>query len=138
MSNNKDDKKNDLIKEIKVSEIFDGNDKYIVPIYQRNYAWDNDEIKQLINDINDTIDNPNSNDKHYYLGTLIVNKQKGNSNLYEVIDGQQRLTTLYLLKKFLDKEIKKENFDEKADKLQFEARDKYKRTFQLSDLSIDN
>lgn len=108
---------NETVKELKVSEIFNDDTQYIVPIYQRNYAWENDEIEQLIKDIEDV------KDKNYYLGTLIVNEQK--NNLFEVIDGQQRLTTLYLIKKYFNKD-----FDKNADKLQFEAREKYKRTFQ--------
>lgn len=116
--------KENPINEIKVSEIFD-NSQYMVPIYQRNYAWENDEIKQLIDDINDAITQDN---KKYFLGTLIVNKRK--NGIFEVIDGQQRLTTLYLIKKYIDA-----NFDPNADKLQFEAREKYKRTFQAQDLN---
>lgn len=119
----------DLINEIKISEIFD-DAQYIVPIYQRNYAWNNREIEQLIDDINDAIKNENKdaeNDKNYFLGTLIVDNKE--NNLYEVIDGQQRLTTLYLLKKFLERD-NKDLFDSNADKLLFEAREKYKRTLQ--------
>ena len=72
---------------IPVSRIF-SNVHYEVPIYQRNYAWDSDQIEQLIEDIMST-------DDDYFLGNLIVN-QKDN-NVYEVIDGQQRLTTLSLI-----------------------------------------
>lgn len=112
---------------IPVSDIFN-NSRYIVPIYQRNYAWGNDEINQLIDDINDTI---TQDDDKYYLGTLIVNRQKNGT--FEVIDGQQRLTTLYLIKKYCDN-----GFDPDACKLLFEAREKYKRTFQLANLSNIN
>lgn len=115
------------IEEIKVSDIFN-NSRYIVPIYQRNYAWGSHEIKQLIDDINDTI---TQDDKKYYLGTLIVNRQKNGT--FEVIDGQQRLTTLYLIKKYCDS-----GFDPDVGKLLFEAREKYKRTFQHTNLSNIN
>ncbi len=69
------------------------NVKYIIPIYQRNYAWGSDEIQQLISDII-------SSEGTYYLGNLIVN-QVGNGE-FEVVDGQQRLTTLFLLMIYLD------------------------------------
>lgn len=68
-------------------------DHYIIPIYQRNYAWGKNEIEQLIIDISDFC-NENKKEKSYYLGTLVTNL---NDNKYEVIDGQQRMTTLYIL-----------------------------------------
>lgn len=81
-------------KVINIDNIF--TDEYIIPIYQRKYAWGNKEIEQLLEDIINA-------EGDYYLGTLIVNKkQKGK---YEVIDGQQRLTTLYLLMQNLEKNI---------------------------------
>lgn len=68
------------------------NNKYVIPIYQRNFAWSEGEIRQLILDIFDySIDNSN---KDYYIGTLIVYDRKNN---FEIIDGQQRLTTLSIL-----------------------------------------
>lgn len=114
---------------IKLSELFSTGEKYIVPIYQRNYAWTNFEIEQLIDDIC-------SASGKYYLGTLIVNKN--NNGTFEVIDGQQRLTTLYLIEKYLNK-----NFDPNNELLTFEARDKYQKTFKnlysyLNDASDDN
>ncbi len=71
-------------------------DKYIIPIYQRNYAWSEAEVTQLIQDIVDfSINKPENN---YYIGTLVVfERGKDNGILYETIDGQQRLTTLFIL-----------------------------------------
>ena len=73
--------------------IFTKGDEYVIPLYQRAYAWTDEQIKQLIEDVIDI-----DNDKNYYIGTLIVHK---NNNQYEVVDGQQRLTTLYLLLSYL-------------------------------------
>ncbi len=83
----------EILTEQSVSKLFE-NVEYEIPIYQRNYAWKAEHIEQLINDINDVCEN-----QTYYLGSLIVNKKGPNS--YEVIDGQQRLTTLFLLHKVL-------------------------------------
>ncbi|HDL5819090.1 TPA: DUF262 domain-containing protein, partial [Mannheimia haemolytica] len=73
-------------------------DKYIVPIYQRNYAWGRGEIELLIQDIEEAQKKEEiqkESEKHrYYIGSLVVSKR---SDGYEVIDGQQRLTTLKLL-----------------------------------------
>ena len=70
---------------------------YMIPIYQRNYAWGEDEITALIKDVYDSF---HKNAKvPYYIGTLVTYK-RGDSG-YEVIDGQQRLTTIYLILKAL-------------------------------------
>lgn len=78
---------------------------YIIPVYQRNYAWEEDEITALIKDVYDSFrKNPKA---PYYIGTLVTYK-RGDSN-YEVIDGQQRLTTIYIiLKTFGFKHIRNE------------------------------
>ncbi len=70
---------------------------YMIPVYQRNYAWEEDEITALVKDIYDSsIKNSNA---PYYIGTLVTYK-RGDS-VYEVIDGQQRLTTIYIILKAL-------------------------------------
>lgn len=69
--------------------IFTTDDKYIIPLYQRAFAWEYKELLQLIEDVY-YFDN---SDK-YYLGSLIVSRS---DDSFEVIDGQQRLTALYLL-----------------------------------------
>ena len=76
------------------------NDSYIIPMYQRNYAWEEGEITQLIQDVVDyQKEHPNS---PYYIGTLVVHRREDGK--YETIDGQQRLTTLTLLAAGLKKQ----------------------------------
>ena len=86
------------------------NEHYIVPLYQRGYAWEEKHIVQLLEDIMDV-----STDGHYYIGTLVVYPREDG---FEVIDGQQRLTTLFLLLKYLgvinDKEQAALRFDCRA------------------------
>ena len=68
--------------------------RYVIPRYQRAYAWEEKEIEQLIDDICDD----NDPKRDYYIGSLIVARRKAGYGVeYEVIDGQQRLTTIYLL-----------------------------------------
>lgn len=111
---------NNLI-ELQIKEIFK-NDKYIIPIYQRNYDWGDNEISQLIFDINDKI----KKNEDYYIGTLIVNDKGAKS--YEVIDGQQRLTTIFLMLSYFKHHIDMneiiENFN---NNLEFESRPKSTR-----------
>lgn len=92
---------------LKVEDIFNsGSGKYKIPIYQRNYAWKELQIRQLIQDIYDYAeDNEENNEnkkKKYYIGTLVVRPDK-EKNTFEVIDGQQRLTTLSMLVAYLKK-----------------------------------
>ncbi|WCT13789.1 DUF262 domain-containing HNH endonuclease family protein [Mucilaginibacter jinjuensis] len=69
-----------------------GKDQYLIPLYQRNYAWSKIEIEQLLTDIwNKFQVDEKSN---YYIGTLVVHEVK---ERFEVIDGQQRHTTLTLI-----------------------------------------
>lgn len=77
-----------ILKECSIKDIYYGNSgtatTYKIPIYQRNYAWERDEIFALIKDIHDSmvIDKP-----VYYIGTLVTFKR--DENVFEVIDGQQ-------------------------------------------------
>ncbi len=83
----------ELVKELRIIEsgqnIFDTDIEYTIPLYQRAYAWEDKQLTQLVEDIYDVHD-----DANYYIGALIVSRQ---GNKYEVVDGQQRLTSLYLL-----------------------------------------
>jgi len=86
------------LKEQSIAEIYNGNQvTYEVPIYQRNYAWEDDEITALIQDVYDAyLQNRNASKRGtYFIGTL-VSYHKGDQ-VYEVIDGQQRLTTINLV-----------------------------------------
>lgn len=84
-----------------IKELF-GSDNYVIPIYQRNYEWEEPHITQLIQDILDSLQKnkeiQENNEVPYYLGTLITYERKNEGNIiYETIDGQQRLTTLTIL-----------------------------------------
>lgn len=67
---------------------------YIVPDYQREYVWTDKEVQQLLEDINEQIDAGST--REYFIGTVLVSPTE-QKNHYEVIDGQQRLTTFFLV-----------------------------------------
>ena len=67
------------------------NDQYLIPMYQRNFAWEESHLSQLIQDIWDY----HLSEKNYYIGTLVVYNRK--DGIYETVDGQQRLTTLNII-----------------------------------------
>ena len=79
-------------------EVFDftpssiNNRLFNIPLYQRLYAWEEDQIKQLMDDLYYSFEK--DKDKDYYIGNIILSKNDG---IYDIIDGQQRLTTLWLI-----------------------------------------
>ena len=63
---------------------------FIIPYYQRGYRWQRQQVEQLLNDIVE------SDEKYpYYLQPVVVARTP--ENTYDLIDGQQRLTTIYLI-----------------------------------------
>lgn len=75
-------------------------DHYRVPAYQRNYAWGEEEIRQLVDDLLDAATDRSIDE--YFLGNIVVSAAQGSAgDPYDVVDGQQRLTTLHLLFSYL-------------------------------------
>lgn len=110
-------------------------DTYAIPLYQRNFAWTYDEIEQLLNDVADAFQE--NRDNYYYIGTLVVNKEK---DIFKIIDGQQRTTALNLIALALKHEF---GFDRlKAVNLNFPARKKsnknIKDLFAKQEISEDD
>jgi len=66
---------------------------FYVPSYQRGYRWDDSQVNALLNDIFE------NGDKPYCLQPIVVRRDY--QGRYELIDGQQRLTTLYIIYKFM-------------------------------------
>src|SRR5690606_9771193 len=119
------------LKEQSIHEIYNGNlITNEVPIYQRNNAWEDEEITALIQDVYDAYQkDKNSTIKGtYFIGTL-VSYHKGDQ-VYEVIDGQQRLTTINLVLAALGIERK--------NKLTYRARKKSNETIKsVPEFNID-
>ncbi len=67
------------------------NNNFFIPSYQRGYRWDN-EVNALLEDITDFINYKKSDEDFYSLQPIVVKKDK---DKYIVIDGQQRLTTIF-------------------------------------------
>jgi len=68
---------------------------YEVPDYQRGYVWSEREVTQLLDDINEQADADGKSE--YFIGMILVSPSPSQTDHFEVIDGQQRLTTLFLL-----------------------------------------
>ena len=108
------------LKEVSISELFAGSERLVfeIPIYQRNYAWEADEINALIQDVYDSFKKDEKT--VYYIGTLVT-FHKGD-NVFEIIDGQQRLTTIRLILDVLEVQC--------SSRLTYRAREKADNTLK--------
>lgn len=90
------------ISQLSIKALLSGRDEYVIPMYQRNYAWEEGEITQLIQDVIDYLPKKDDKARNYYIGTLVVYERPDSKTpVFETIDGQQRLTTLSLLTSYL-------------------------------------
>ncbi len=101
---------------------------FYVPSYQRGYRWGKDEVLRLLDDIYQNGRNT------YCLQPIVVRKMGGS---YELIDGQQRLTTIYLIYRFLY-QMNPGYYDEPQFSLIYETRDNSAEFLKTMDLSRKN
>ncbi|WRD55439.1 DUF262 domain-containing protein [Helicobacter pylori] len=66
-----------------------------MPNYQRDYAWKGKNFKDLWEDLEKAIEY-NKKGQWYFMGTMVVAKNEDNKKLYDIIDGQQRTTTIFM------------------------------------------
>jgi hypothetical protein len=79
--------------DIKIADVFQAF--YAVPDYQREYVWETEQVEQLLTDINaELADNDPTAAPEYFIGSIVV--CPGGDGVLELIDGQQRMTTLFL------------------------------------------
>lgn len=76
--------------------------RFFIPAYQRDYAWERKNFEELWADLEENIELEKENaessqDKGHFLGTIVVAPHNGNKNEADVIDGQQRLTTTFMM-----------------------------------------
>lgn len=70
----------EAITQLSIRQLLGGRDDYVIPMYQRNYAWEEGEITQLIQDVIDYLPEPDKPARNYYIGSLVV---------YERADGKR-------------------------------------------------
>jgi uncharacterized protein with ParB-like and HNH nuclease domain len=113
---------------------------YVVPDYQREYVWEERQVNQLLSDVFDEFDN--NHNKEYFIGSTVVFKDDNGS--YELIDGQQRTTTLFLIicalkSVYTDWELDTDTLDrmikDKTVNALGDSIDKYKLELQYKDSS---
>ena len=80
--------------DIKVADVFQAF--YAVPNYQREYVWETEQVEQLLTDINaELASNDPAEAPEYFIGSIVV--CLSGESVLELIDGQQRMTTLFLI-----------------------------------------
>ncbi|WP_154417616.1 DUF262 domain-containing protein [Helicobacter pylori] len=78
-----------------IKEIFQAQG-YSIPNYQRDYAWKDKNFKDLWEDLEEATE-CNKKGQGHFIGTMVVAKNEDNKKLYDIIDGQQRTTTIFML-----------------------------------------
>ena len=116
-----------MIEQRSVRDIIDKKINFNVPAYQRGYRWDMLNVTDLLNDLLEFMQDGSSG-KFYCLQPLVV--KKIGENQYNVIDGQQRLTTIFIILKYLENLLKEENGIDEIYTLSYEARKDSKHFLQ--------
>jgi len=125
-----------------VSELLGMN--FFVPSYQRGYRWTEQQITDLLDDIHSFAIKKDKSEKEFYCLQPIVVKKRNDEESeldeYEVIDGQQRLTTIriifsYLIKNHLNNEPLEDNYSKKLYTIRYETRED--STSFLDDIKVD-
>lgn len=83
---------------------------FYIPAYQRGYRWERTQVKTLLNDLYQCME-ANGQKKDYCLQPVVVQKkgvQKKGELKYDLIDGQQRLTTIYILLRYAEQNFETE------------------------------
>lgn len=109
-----------MIEQKSVRDIINEKVNFIVPSYQRGYRWDKINVTDLLDDLLEFMQDPNSG-KFYCLQPLVV--KKIGANQYNVIDGQQRLTTIFIILRYLENLLEDENDIKEIYTINYETRE---------------
>jgi uncharacterized protein with ParB-like and HNH nuclease domain len=92
-----------------LSEFCKDNNRYDIPLYQREYDWETTQLDEFWTDLINHIDEPET--EKYFFGTVILVKENTDNHIFTIVDGQQRLSTSIIfitaLRDFMDEKIKK-------------------------------
>ena len=112
--------------EFPIRKIFSNDFNFTIPLYQRPYSWTTEEAGELLDDLTEFIGpdtNVSTDDlSPYFLGSIVLIKGEGDPNA-EVVDGQQRLTTLNILMAALRHTIQETTFSSAMTKYLYEEGD---------------
>ena len=101
-----------------IADLLDGKHRFVIPSFQRGYRWEEKQVTDLLEDIKQFANDDNAKSDSYFLQPVVVKACKYNGiDAYEVLDGQQRLTTMLLLLKRLMKRLGEEEREMYQDNL---------------------
>ncbi len=118
--------------EANINKLFGDNFWFAVPEYQRPYSWQKDNVNELLDDLWNAYEEycENDDEDKYFLGSLVLCKRSEEENsikytVYDIIDGQQRLTTLMLLMAVLRDTTDNENAKRRLNMLIYQEEDEF-------------
>lgn len=123
----------------KLSSFFDGSSQYRIPFFQRAYVWKEDNWAELWENILEELKDFDANSEHF-IGTIIIKQiesEKLGSLVYDLIDGQQRLTTVCLLLRALQDTTIDKQFKQWINKLLVFTDSYGKKTIRVEHSRVD-
>lgn len=95
-----------------IKSIFIDDRYFEIPNYQRSYAWKEKQLKDFLDDFSHI-----ENYQKYYYGTILLQQKENYDDTYEIVDGQQRITTLIIFIKCLIKKMSEIGLSSEAEEL---------------------
>ena len=126
-----------IIEELTLEQLKNKNYVFRIPLYQRKYAWTSDEVIILLDDLktfSTKIDNT-SNEK-YFIGNIVVEQKE--DGLFDIIDGQQRFTTLFLIAKIIKRQYYELNYEIREEDDNFLKNFTYDENIEIQYYGADN
>ncbi|WP_158829000.1 DUF262 domain-containing protein [Mucilaginibacter lacusdianchii] len=114
---------------VSVKDIIGSKAVFNIPRYQRLYVWTHEQVNMLLTDFFQAC----KEDRNlFYLGSVLIVKKSDDEDCYDLIDGQQRFTTLWLLSLILGGELSEFTSLGKQSRLRFSIREEVKAYFEAS------
>jgi len=110
-------------KEVTVGKLYSPDFMFKIPIYQRPLSWEKDNFDQLFEDIFDAM---SSNEKQYFLGSIILQEHEHDKNKYYLVDGQQRISSLAILMAVIRDSTHNTKLKQKLTSYLYQEEDEYK------------
>lgn len=82
-----------------IKTFFEGSKQYAIPVYQRAYSWEEKQWDEFLEDLKEAT----KSDNHYFFGNVLL--EKSNNEVSDIIDGQQRVTTIIIFARALCNEL---------------------------------
>lgn len=110
---------------------------FFVPTYQRGYRWTETQVKELLEDLYDFVSTKKDENDYYCLQPIIVKKKE---DCWELVDGQQRLTALWLISALYYCSNKEDviNIERETYNLVYEQKDEFTALFNIIEAMLDN